>query len=132
MIRITIILLTSIVVLQPGSAIADAFCDSAGTDCRARLLAYINRETVRIDVGMEEMKDLSIADAIVARRKAGVAVRVLAYLPSNQSPPINGPAVDKFKAAGIPVRVRTSGSVLHWKMMIFSGQNAVEFAVTER
>jgi len=118
----------ALLALLPTAAAADEFCESASTDCRARLLAYINRETIRIDAGFEEMTDGMVIDAVIARFKAGVPVRLLVEPRRTTQVPSNGPALDKLRLAGIPMRKKTSGSMLHWKMMVFTGQNVVEFA----
>ena len=45
--------------------------------------------------------------------------------------PRNGPILDKLKAAGIPMRYRAVGDILHWKMMLFAGQSMVEFGAAQ-
>ena len=117
--------------LLPTVGSAAEFCDPAGTDCRAVLLGYINRERVRIDVGMEEMTDSLIADALIAKHRAGVPVRLLVEPRRNKYEPRNAPILDKLKAAGLPMRYKPAGDLLHWKMMIFAGQFVVEFAATQ-
>ena len=42
--------------------------------------------------------------------------------------PLNIQRLAEFEAAGIPMRERTTSGILHWKMMIFAGQNIVEFS----
>ena len=42
--RAILLLLPVITLLVPAMAAADEFCEPTGTDCRAVLLAYINRE----------------------------------------------------------------------------------------
>jgi phosphatidylserine/phosphatidylglycerophosphate/cardiolipin synthase-like enzyme len=117
--------------LVPGLARANDVCEPAGTDCRAVLLSYINRETVRIDVGMEEMTDSILADALIAKHRAKVPVRLLVEPRRNKSEPRNAPILDKLKAAGIPMRYKPAGGILHWKMMIFAGQYTVEFSAAQ-
>ena len=112
-------------------AAADQWCEARLTNCRADLIAYINREAIRLDVGMEEMTDPLIADAVIARFKAQVPVRIIVEPRRNATEPRNGPILDKLKAAGIPMRYRRVGDTFHWKMMIFAGQNVVEFAAAQ-
>jgi phosphatidylserine/phosphatidylglycerophosphate/cardiolipin synthase-like enzyme len=129
--RLLFAIVAALVIAAPTDATADEFCEPAGTDCRARLLAYINREAIGLDVGMEEMTDPVIADAIIARFRARVPVRLLVEPRRNRTEPLNAPILDKFKAAGVPMRYRKVGDFLHWKMMIFAGQNTVEFSAAQ-
>jgi phosphatidylserine/phosphatidylglycerophosphate/cardiolipin synthase-like enzyme len=47
---------------------------------------------------------------------------------ANLTYPANGPLLQKLKDAGIPMRKRTAGDILHWKLMIFAGQGEVEWS----
>ena len=116
---------------MPAAAGADEFCEPAATDCRAVLLRYIENERVRIDVGMEEMTDGLLADALIAKHRAGVPVRLLVEPRRNATEPRNKPILDRLKAAGLPMRYKPSGAILHWKMMIFAGQVTVEFSAAQ-
>jgi phosphatidylserine/phosphatidylglycerophosphate/cardiolipin synthase-like enzyme len=129
--RATLSLLLAIALSGPATAAADEFCEPSGTDCRARLLAYIGRETVRIDAGMEEIADSVIADALIARFKAGVPVRALIEPRRTPVEPLNATMLAKLKSAGIPMRYKPAGGFLHWKMMIFAGQFTVEFGAPQ-
>ncbi len=112
-------------------AAADQVCEARLVDCRQGLLAYIGRESIRLDIGMEEMADTVIADAVIARFKAKVPVRVLVEPRRNAAEPRNAVVLDKLKAAGVPMRYRKVGDMLHWKMMIFAGQDTVEFGAAQ-
>jgi phosphatidylserine/phosphatidylglycerophosphate/cardiolipin synthase-like enzyme len=101
------------------------------TDCRQGLIQHISREAIRLDIGMEEMTDASIADAVIARFKARVPVRVIVEPRRNLTEPRNATILAKLKAAGIPMRYRRVGDTFHWKTMIFAGQNTVEFAAAQ-
>lgn len=129
--RIAITLLTATVLCAPAGARADEFCEPAAQDCRARLLSYINAERVRLDLGLEEITDTLIADAVIARFNARVPVRMLVEPRRNASEPLQTPILAKLKAAGIPMRYRAVGDILHWKMTIFSGQNVVQFSAAQ-
>ena len=107
-------------------ASADVFCEAIATDCRATLLAYINAEHMGLDIGMEEMTDPVIADAIIARFNARVPVRMIVEPRRTRFEPANGPILDKLRAAGIPMRYKAVGDIVHWKTMIFAGQNTVQ------
>jgi hypothetical protein len=129
--RIAIALLTAVFLLAPAGARADEFCESAAKDCRARLLSYIKAELVQLDIGIEEITDNLIADAIIARFKAKVPVRMLVEPRRNEFEPLQPAVLAKLKAAGIPMRYRKVGDILHWKMAIFSGQNVVQFGAAQ-
>ncbi|MCU1386303.1 MAG: hypothetical protein JWL71_5000 [Acidobacteria bacterium] len=129
--RASVVAFAAACLVRPSVASADQICEARLTDCRAGLIAYINREAMGLDIGMEEMTDPLIADAVIARFKARVPVRIIAEPRRNASEPRNGPILDKLKAAGIPMRYRKVGDILHWKTMIFAGQNTVEFAATQ-
>jgi regulation of enolase protein 1 (concanavalin A-like superfamily) len=115
----------------PGTrtAAAEQLCDPAFQDCRAPLLDLINNETVGIDVAFWFMEDDRYAQAIIARWHAGVPVRVLMDTEANASYPTNATIVSELAAAGIPMRNKSGGTgILHWKTMLFVGQDTVEFS----
>jgi phosphatidylserine/phosphatidylglycerophosphate/cardiolipin synthase-like enzyme len=56
---------------------------------QSRLLAVINGATKALDVEGEEFSDSTIVDAIAAKAKAGVAVRVVIESPSQYSSEVN-------------------------------------------
>jgi len=129
--RVVLPTLAVTMLLNPAAARADEFCEAAVTDCRARLLAYINRESVRLDVGTEEITDSKIADAIIARFRARVPVRLIVEPRRTSVQPANGVMLTKLKAAGLPMRYKKVGDIVHWKMMIFAGQHTVEFGAAQ-
>jgi phosphatidylserine/phosphatidylglycerophosphate/cardiolipin synthase-like enzyme len=110
---------------------ADQLCEARMVDCRQGLINYINREAIRLDIGMEEMTDPAIADAVIGRFKAKVPVRVIVEPRRSVTEPRNATILATLKAAGIPMRYRKIGDTFHWKMMIFAGQNTVEFAAAQ-
>ena len=65
---------------------------------------------------------------IIARWQAGVPVRILDGHRGERSTPRNITRLAEFEAAGIPMRERFTGGILHWKMMLFAGQGIVEFS----
>jgi hypothetical protein len=111
----------------PGAA-SERLCDPSFEDCRAPLLTLIANEHAKIEVAFDEMEDSVIADALVKRFKAGVPVRVIADARRNSVSPGNAVTLQKLAAAGIPIRVRSVGATMHWKCMVFVGQETVEFA----
>jgi len=113
--------------VRPAAAY-DRLCDPAFEDCRTPLLDLIKHETQGIDVAFWFMEDARYLNAIVARWKAGVPVRLLVDQRANSTYPLNATMLQGFKNAGIPMRMRTAGGILHWKTMVFIGQGMVEFS----
>jgi phosphatidylinositol-3-phosphatase len=106
----------------------DRLCDTAYEDCRNPLWSLIDHETVGIDVAFWFMQDTSLSNKIIARWQAGVPVRILVDPRANPTYAGNSQILDQLKAAGIPMRYKNGGGILHWKMMLFQGQNQVEFS----
>jgi len=111
----------------PASA-QDRLCDPGDENCRTILINYINNETVGIDVAFWFMEDSRYTTALINRFKAGVPVRVLVDPRANPTYPLNANRLAELQAAGIPMRKRLTNYILHWKMMLFHGQNVVEFS----
>ena len=105
---------------------SERLCDSSFQDCRAPLLTLIANERAKIDVAFNMMEDSVIADALIQRFKAGVPVRVIMDPRRNNSSPQNAVILQKLAAAGIPMRGKTSGATMHWKFMLFLGQDTLE------
>lgn len=106
----------------------DLRCDTAHQDCRAPLLTLIRNEKVAIDVAFWFMTDSTISGALISRWKAGIPIRILMDAEANINHPGNAPIIAQLKKAGLPMRQKTAGGILHWKMMLFAGQNTVEFS----
>ena len=106
----------------------DTMCDPSFQDCRTTLLNYVRRETSSIDLAMWFMEDQELADAIVARFRAGVEVRALVDPRRNTTTPMNATILAQFKSAGIPMRYKVGGGIMHWKYMIFNGQNVMQWS----
>lgn len=111
-------------------AAAEELCDPAFQDCRARLLTLINNERVRLDFAFNLLEDQLITDAVIARHRAGVPVRVIMEPRRNSTNPLNATMIERLRAAGVPLRQKPSGRIFHWKMFMFAGQQIVEFAAT--
>lgn len=109
------------------AAAADRFCDPSFEDCRSPLLSLIANERVGIDLGFWFMEDARYTAALIKRFQAGVPVRVLVDPRANVKNPENANRLAELAAAGIPMRKCISSGILHWKAMIFDGQNTVEF-----
>lgn len=104
----------------------ESLCDPSTTDCRTPLLNLIRSENVGIDVGFWFMEDSRFATELINRWRAGVPVRVLVDTKANPAYPGNVTRLQMLQDAGIPMR-RYNTSYLHWKVMVFAGQNMVEF-----
>ena len=112
----------------PASA-QERLCDTAFEDCRVPLWQLIDNETVGIDVAFWFMDDTSYVPKLINKFNSGVPVRVLVDPRANASHPINTQVLNDLAAAGIPMRKNVAaGGVLHWKMMLFVGQNTVQFS----
>ena len=111
-------------------ASAEELCDPAFQNCLTRLLTFIRNETVRLDFAFNLLEDQTITDAVIERHRAGVPVRVIMEPRRNSTNPLNGTMIERMRAAGVPLRQKTTGSIFHWKMFIFEGQQTVEFAAT--
>ena len=105
-------------------------CDASYQDCRAPLIKLIQQENAGLDVAFWFMQDARYATEILKRWQAGVPVRILVDPAANPTYPGNDQMLASFAGAGIPMRMRksTAPGILHWKMMLFAGQNIVEFS----
>lgn len=104
-------------------------CDTSFQDCRNEVWRLIDNETVGIDVAFWFMDDKSYVPKLIAKFQSGVPVRVLIDPRANNNHPINTQVLNELAAAGIPMRKNIAfGGVLHWKMMLFVGQNTVQFS----
>ncbi len=123
-----LLLAVAVVGLRPSPSLAlDRFCDPSFEDCRAPLLDLIANERVGIDLGFWFMEDARYTTALIKRFQAGVPVRVLVDPRANTKNPQNAYRLQELADAGIPMRKCVTSGILHWKAMIFAGQNTVEF-----
>ncbi|MEV6838178.1 phospholipase D-like domain-containing protein [Streptomyces sp. NPDC051133] len=85
------------------------------TDSRSRLVSFINSATRTLDVEELEFGDSTVVNAIVARAKAGVTVRVVLENPSSYSSQVSA-----VKAAGGTVVGYSdpNGFYIHAKAMV--------------
>jgi phosphatidylserine/phosphatidylglycerophosphate/cardiolipin synthase-like enzyme len=123
-----VVLFVTFMALAPRAAAADRLCDSSFENCRTQLLNLIGAERVGIDVAFWFMEDLRYASALIERWRAGVPVRVIMDTQANANYPANATVLQQFKDAGIPMVEKTGSGIVHWKMMLFAGQNVVEFS----
>ncbi|MEV0183500.1 phospholipase D-like domain-containing protein [Streptomyces sp. NPDC050625] len=85
------------------------------TDSRNRLLSFIDAATASLDVEELELSDSAVVDAIVARARAGVAVRVVLENPAGYAGQVSA-----IKAAGGTVVGYSdpNGFYIHAKAMV--------------
>src|SRR5829696_3478043 len=67
----------------------ERLCDPGWEDCREILINHIRAEDLGLDVAFWFMEDSWIASEVIARHRAGVAVRVLMDTEANASNPRN-------------------------------------------
>jgi phosphatidylserine/phosphatidylglycerophosphate/cardiolipin synthase-like enzyme len=112
----------------------EVVCDTSVENCRdvqlgkTTLIQLIRGETIGIDVGMWFIKDDRYRAELIKKFDAGVPVRIIMDPRANSTYPTNGPILEAFKTAGIPMRKRIAGDICHWKLMIFHGQGVVEWS----
>ena len=106
----------------------ERLCDPGAESCRDILISYIDAETVGVDVAFWFMEDARYTSALQRRVAAGVPVRVIMDSRANPSYPLNVDRLAELQTAGIPMRERFSGGIMHWKMMLFAGQGVVQFS----
>ena len=123
-----VLLFLVLATLPASAAHGERLCDPAYEDCRADLIQLIRSEQTGIDVAFWFMEDGRYANELIARARAGVPVRVLVDPQANVEHPVNATLLSQLAAAGIPMRRRVAGPILHWKMMLFAGQRTVEFS----
>ena len=107
---------------------AERYCDASHEDCRTPLLDLIRAETQGIDVAFWFMEDARYSQLLIDKWKAKVPVRIIMDTEANGPYPGNAPIVASLKAAGLPMIEKTTGGIVHWKTMIFHGQNKIEFS----
>jgi phosphatidylserine/phosphatidylglycerophosphate/cardiolipin synthase-like enzyme len=117
-----------LILLGSRAAALDRLCDPAYENCRTPLLALIDNERVGIDVAFWFMEDNRYAAALIRRFRAGVPVRIIFDSDAITATGTRRQILNDLAAAGIPLRDKTSGGIVHWKMMLFAGQETVQFS----
>jgi phosphatidylserine/phosphatidylglycerophosphate/cardiolipin synthase-like enzyme len=126
--RLLLVITAALLLNTTHAAGQDRLCDPGDEDCRAILINYIRQETKGIDVAFWFMEDARYTTELIRRYQAGVPVRVLVDPRANSDYPLNASRLAELQSAGIPMRKRLTSYILHWKMMLFHGQNVVEFS----
>jgi phosphatidylserine/phosphatidylglycerophosphate/cardiolipin synthase-like enzyme len=122
-------LITGIILLIFQSSTAqERLCDPSFEDCYKPLLQAVRAETAGIDFAFYGIQLPELADAIISRYQAGVPVRITVEPRANLKFPENQSLLDRFKAAGIPMRYKLGDGIVHVKMLLLAGQNQVVFS----
>ena len=106
-------------------------CDTQYEDCRAPLIQLIQQEDQGIDVAFWFMEDSRYVTELKKRHDAGVPVRVIVDTRANKSKRLNAEMLQLLADAGIPMRHKFddgTDNILHYKVMLFHGQNVVQFS----
>jgi hypothetical protein len=106
----------------------ERLCDSAFEDCRTPIWNLIDNENTEIDIGFWFMQDTSYVSKIIARFNAGVKVRIIVDPRADPTESGNQQILSQFAQAGIPMEYKLAGGIYHWKMMLFAGQNKLQFS----
>jgi phosphatidylserine/phosphatidylglycerophosphate/cardiolipin synthase-like enzyme len=128
--RLLIAIVLGLTVVPTVSA-AERLCDTAHEDCREPLLELIRNETVGIDVGFWFMEDTRYSTELIRRFQAGVPVRVVFDRRAFNEFGYEAARVpvQRLVDAGVPIRHKPAGGgIFHFKMMLFAGQNVVQFS----
>jgi phosphatidylserine/phosphatidylglycerophosphate/cardiolipin synthase-like enzyme len=95
----------------------ERLCDPSFENCYPAILDLIRNETVGIDMAFYFIQLPELADEILKRHQAGVPVRLTVEPRAELKFPGNQPLLDKFKAAGIPMRYKLGDGILHSKLL---------------
>src|SRR5689334_11967231 len=106
----------------------ERLCDPSFEDCYTPLLNAVRAENTGIDMAFYWIELPDLADAIIKRFQAGVPVRLIVEPRASVKFPTNQTLLDRFKAAGIPMRFKLGDGIVHSKMLLLAGQNRVVFS----
>ena len=106
----------------------ERLCDPSFEDCYTPLLKAVQAETTGIDFAFYGIELPGLADAIIRRYQAGVAVRITVEPRGNLKFSGNQAILDKFQAAGIPMRYKLGDGIVHVKELLLAGQNKIIFS----
>ena len=106
----------------------ERLCDPSFEDCYTPLLRAVQAETVAIDFAFYGLELPGLADAIIQRYQSGVQVRLTVEPRGDPKFPQNQTLLDRFQAAGIPMRYKLGDGILHAKMLLLAGQNKIIFS----
>src|SRR5215213_5493930 len=116
-----------ILLISQAAPAQERLCDPSFEDCYTPLLQLVQAETAGIDMVFYMIELPGLADAVLSRHNAGVPVRITVEPRANLKFPENQPLLDRFKAAGIPMRYKLGDAFVHAKVLLLAGQNKVVF-----
>jgi phosphatidylserine/phosphatidylglycerophosphate/cardiolipin synthase-like enzyme len=123
------VLLVSPIGAAAQERLQERLCDTQYEDCREPLLELIRNEDQGIDVAFWYMQDYRYVHELMARHTAGVPVRIIVDQRANSKYAYNATMLAYLRDAGIPMREKYAGpDILHFKMMLFHGQDMLEFS----
>ena len=124
--RLALALTVATILLLPSTARAtDVMCDPSYQDCRATLLSYIRNETQSASTSRcGSWKTRRWPTRSSSGSRSGVSVRALVDPRRNTTTPMNAVILAQFQQAGIPMRQKVGGGIMHWKYMIFNGRTS--------
>jgi phosphatidylserine/phosphatidylglycerophosphate/cardiolipin synthase-like enzyme/regulation of enolase protein 1 (concanavalin A-like superfamily) len=115
-------------VIPAPAAAQDRLCDTSFENCRSPLIDLIRNEKVGIDAAWWFMTDARYTTELIKKWQEGVPIRVIIDPRANSTYPLNADRLKEIQDAGIPMRQKVSSGILHWKMMLFAGQQTVQFS----
>src|SRR5262245_50160614 len=121
------LLVAFLLLFTPSAPAQERLCDPSFENCYWQILNMVNAETTGIDMAFYMIELPGLADAVINRYKAGVPVRLIVEPRANLKFPMNQPLLDKFIAAGIPMRYKLGDGIVHVKYLLVAGQNKVVF-----
>jgi len=125
---LTLLILGFFLIAPAQYSAQERLCDPSFENCYPEILNLVRNETTGIDMAFYFIALPELADEIVKRHQAGVPVRLTVELRAELKFPGNQLYLDKFKAAGIPIRYKLGDGILHSKLMLFAAQNKVLFS----
>jgi phosphatidylserine/phosphatidylglycerophosphate/cardiolipin synthase-like enzyme len=99
----------------PSTAPDEAFF-SPGDACLSRIISRLNTARRTIDICVFTITDDRIATAVLAAHKRGVNVRIVT---DNEKEFDEGSDIQRFRDAGIPMRVDRTPAHMHHKFALF-------------
>jgi len=106
----------------------ERLCDPSFEDCYSPLIQAVQAETGGIDMAFYWIELPELADAIIKRHQAGVPVRITVEPRGNLRATGNQVLLDRFRAAGVPMRYKLGDGIVHTKMLLLAGQRKVVFS----
>jgi phosphatidylserine/phosphatidylglycerophosphate/cardiolipin synthase-like enzyme len=110
------------------AAAQERLCDVSYEDCRSSIISMIRAETVGLDVSFWFMTDTRFSTEIIRRWQAGVPVRIMLDVRSDENYPAGATVRQSLINAGIPIRHKTTTGINHWKLILYAGQNKLHFS----